>query len=102
MASIIEKVLIALRRSPWSCRPTAGYVHGRFASNCGWRRAFWSGVLVCVCTMKIMGIALAAAQGDPSVKIVYEKDLVTEAGYGAFAWRPDSKAIAYAHGGRIS
>lgn len=40
---------------------------------------------------------MAAAQGDQPVQIVHEKDLTVDpkTGYGAFAWRPDSKAIAY-------
>jgi hypothetical protein len=44
-----------------------------------------------------MEFALAATQARDLVKIVHEKDLSVDpkTGYGAFAWRPDSKAIAY-------
>jgi WD40 repeat protein len=71
-------------------------------------RKFWCAAfaaIACFCTMKTSGFALVDAQDDHPVKIVHEKDLSADpkTGYGAFAWRPDSKAIAYVKwlGGRI-
>jgi len=47
--------------------------------------------------MKVTDVSVADAQDDRSAKIVHEKDLQVDpqTGYGAFAWRPDSKVIAY-------
>jgi len=43
------------------------------------------------------GFSMVAAEDDRSVKIIHDTDLNADpkTGYGAFAWRPDSKAIAY-------